>query len=156
MKNRIFILFLIAILTLTLCACHPSVEERLDAVEDTIENRADQAEDALEDALDQARSPGPATAGTEPPALSAAPDSGPAGTAAAATEPVPTLTPEEAEAIALAHAGFTAEQVKHLHTEYDWDDGAPEYEVQFRVDRWEYEYDIHAETGAIRSYDKDD
>ena len=30
-----------------------------------------------------------------------------------------------------------------------------EYEVDFRVDCWEYDYDIDAQTGEIRSWDKD-
>ena len=66
------------------------------------------------------------------------------------------LTPAEAEAIALAHAGFSADQVTRLRTEYDIDDGVPQYEVEFRVDRWEYDYEIHALTGAVLSFDKDD
>lgn len=112
MKNRTFILFLIASLVITLSACQAA---------------------------------GPATGGT-------------AGT----TEPEATkpteaqlLTAQEAQAIALTEAGFTAEQVTFLRTEYDVDDGVKEYEVEFRVEDWEYEYTIHAETGAILSTDKD-
>lgn len=65
------------------------------------------------------------------------------------------LTAEEAEAIALEHAGLTADQVKNLRTERDYERGKPEYEVDFRQDRWEYDYRIDAETGNIISYDKD-
>ena len=67
-----------------------------------------------------------------------------------------TITAEEAESIALEHAGFTADEVTGLHSQYDLDDGVPEYEVEFRADGWEYEYEIHAETGDIRAYDRDD
>lgn len=67
-----------------------------------------------------------------------------------------TITREEAEKIALEHAGFTAEQVTGLRTEYEIDDGVPRYEVQFRQGRWEYDYEINANTGAILSYDRDD
>lgn len=66
------------------------------------------------------------------------------------------VTREQAEAIALAHAGFTADQVKRLRTEYEIDDGIPRFEVQFRQGRWEYDYEINADTGAILSYDRDD
>lgn len=67
-----------------------------------------------------------------------------------------TITGEEAERIALEHAGFTADQVTRLRTEFETDDGVPRYEVRFRQDRWEYDYEIDANTGAILSYDRDD
>lgn len=66
------------------------------------------------------------------------------------------LTREEAQTIALKHAGLTADQVTRLRTEYEIDDGIPRYEVTFLQRRWEYDYEIHADTGAILSYDKDD
>ena len=66
------------------------------------------------------------------------------------------LTKEDAEIIALEHAGFTAEQVSQLRVEYEIDDGIPQYDVEFREGRWEYSYEIHAETGAILSFEKDD
>ena len=66
------------------------------------------------------------------------------------------LTKAEAENIALMHAGVTAEQVKGLRSEYDFDDGVAHYDVEFRVGQWEYEYEIHAETGAVLSFEKDD
>lgn len=66
------------------------------------------------------------------------------------------ITAEEAQSIALKHAGLTADQVTGLRAEYDMDDGVPEYEVEFRQGNWEYEYEIHAQTGEIRSYDRDD
>ena len=66
------------------------------------------------------------------------------------------ITAEEAQAIALSHAGFTAEQVSFLRTEPELRDRVPHYDVEFRVDRWEYEYEIHAETGEILSFERDD
>lgn len=65
------------------------------------------------------------------------------------------LTADEAKAIALNHAGLTENQVTGLRAEYDVDDGIPEYEVEFRQGKTEYDYEIHAETGEIRSWDKD-
>lgn len=63
------------------------------------------------------------------------------------------LTREEAEAVALQHAGFTADQVVYLRTEYEIDDGVPQYQVEFRRGSWEYSYAIHADTGAILSFE---
>ena len=73
------------------------------------------------------------------------------------TEPAPAqeLTREEAQAIALAHAGFTADQVTGLRTHRDKDDRTPTYEIEFRVGRTEYEYELHAETGRILDFDRD-
>ena len=73
-----------------------------------------------------------------------------------AAEPeVKKLTATQAKSIALAHAGLTEGQVKGLRAEYDRDDGRPEYDVEFRVGSTEYEYEIHAETGKILSWDKE-
>ena len=65
------------------------------------------------------------------------------------------LTKEEAISIALADAGLGQDQVTGLRVEFDYDGGVPEYEVDFRHGGYEYDYEIHAETGAIRSRDKD-
>lgn len=66
-----------------------------------------------------------------------------------------TITREQAQNIALEDAGLTADQVTRLRTEYEIDDGIPRYEVRFRQGPWEYDYEIHAETGRILSRDKD-
>ena len=72
-------------------------------------------------------------------------------------EPKPErLTKEQAQTIALDHAGLTIEQVMGLETEYDVDDGVPEYSVEFYADGWEYDYEIHAETGKILNWKRDD
>ena len=70
-------------------------------------------------------------------------------------KPAAKRTAEEAKAAALKHAGLTASQVKGLRAEYDVDDGVPEWEVEFYADGMEYDYEIHAETGKIRSWDKE-
>ena len=66
------------------------------------------------------------------------------------------LTAAEAEQIALAHAGFDRSDVTRLRTETDYERTGKEYEVSFRVGRWEYEYDISAATGKILEWEKDD
>ena len=144
MKIRTCTTLLIALLTVSLLAgCSAeAVETKLDAVEDAAEQRLDTVEDAVEAVVIQPVTPEP--------------------TAPAETQPLPDvpqaaegLTAENAQAIALEHAGLTADQVTHLRAEFDRDDGIPEYDVEFRQDRWEYEYEIHAETGAILSAEKD-
>ncbi len=71
------------------------------------------------------------------------------------TQPAAKLTAENAKALALAHAGLTEQQVNGLRAEYDRDDGIPVFEVEFYADGYEYDYDIHAETGVILSWDKE-
>ena len=76
--------------------------------------------------------------------------------ATTATEPAAkTLTKDEAIQIALAHAGLTADQVQGLRAHLDDDDRTPEWEVEFRADRMEYEYSIHAESGKILEWEKE-
>ena len=75
---------------------------------------------------------------------------------ASGTHANPALTLEEAQNIALKHAGFAADQVTALHTEYEIEHGVPQYDVEFHHGAWEYDYVIHADTGEILSYSKDD
>lgn len=72
----------------------------------------------------------------------------------AATEPRQ-ITKEEAVSIVLKHANLTEDQVTRLHTEFGYDDGHPEYDVDFHSGGYEYDYEIHAETGKIITWDKD-
>ena len=65
------------------------------------------------------------------------------------------LSKDKAISIALKHAGLEKSQVTRLKAEYDVDDGVPEWEVEFRVGNYEYEYEIHGKTGKIRSWDKE-
>ena len=94
-----------------------------------------------------------------PAVISAAPAAIPAEPAPAAPAPAeaasPYLSREEAIAIALKNAGLEESQVTRLKAEFDYDDGRPEYDVEFKHDGWEYEYEIHAESGKILRSDKD-
>ena len=69
--------------------------------------------------------------------------------------PQPELTEDQAFAIALEHAGLTAEQVSYLNAHLDRDDGRWVYEIEFREGRTEYEYAVNASNGKIVDYDKD-
>ena len=65
------------------------------------------------------------------------------------------LTHSEAEQAALAHAGLQAQEVVFSRTEYDIDDGVPEWEIEFRCGDYEYGYTVHAEDGRILNYERD-
>lgn len=66
------------------------------------------------------------------------------------------LSKEDATAIALDHARISAEQVNHVSVELDFDDGRPEYEIEFIYNTRKYEYNIHGESGRIISFERDD
>ncbi len=59
------------------------------------------------------------------------------------------ITLEEAMEIALSHAGVNAEDARFEDRDFDVEDGTPYYELEFAANGFEYEYDIHAVTGAI-------
>lgn len=71
------------------------------------------------------------------------------GTATAA------ITQAKAKEIALKHAGLSASQVTFITAKLDWEDGRQVYEVEFYSGNREYDYEIDAATGEIRSYDYD-
>lgn len=132
-----FTLMLCTVCLLLGCSARETVR-KLDAAEDTVEQRIDAAEDAAEDAIRDAVLPAQAP------------------TANAPANQTDMISPEKAQEIALAQAGFTADQVTRLQVEFEYDNRIPQYDVSFREDRWEYEYEIHAETGEILSWEKDD
>lgn len=65
------------------------------------------------------------------------------------------ITSEDAEAIALSHAGLTAEQIDRISSKLDPDDGILQYDVEIRVGQTEYDYEIDAVTGEILSFEQD-
>ena len=62
---------------------------------------------------------------------------------------------EAAKAAALAHAGLSEAQVSKVKCELDREDGRVVYEVEFKFDGLEYEYEIDAAAGAVVKYDKE-
>lgn len=150
MKYRLFAILLAFVLLLSMTACSAAGAARsLDAAEDRVEEKLDAVEDTVENAIRNAVAPAPASTQSAP-----AP-SKPASTASAPTQAAAALTKEDAEKVALDYAGFTADQVQRLRTEYEIDDGIRQYDVQFYEGDWEYEFEISAEDGRILSYDKD-
>ena len=69
---------------------------------------------------------------------------------------MPVLTTEKAQAIALAYLGLQENQITGLKTEVEEENGVLRYDVQFRHGRWEYEFQINAQTGQILSSERDD
>lgn len=65
------------------------------------------------------------------------------------------ISASEAESTALKHAGISAENALGLSSRLDYDDGVAEYDIDFCHDGIEYDYDIDAESGGVRSIDKD-
>lgn len=61
----------------------------------------------------------------------------------------------EAEKIALAHAEVKASDVSFVKTELDYDNGRPEYELEFVSDSYKYEYDINAADGSILKFSRE-
>lgn len=128
MKIRLFSLFLAAVLAApAMTGC-----QQVRSAGRAVERGAESAGDAVMQALD------------------------PTAATASAKHTEPALTLEEAQNIALEHAGLTADQVTALHTEYDTEHGIAQYDVEFHHEAWEYDYEIHADTGKILSYSKDD
>lgn len=65
------------------------------------------------------------------------------------------ISAESAKSIAYEHAAVKASEVKHSKAELDRDDMVVHYDVEFVVGKYEYEYEINAETGKIIAYDKE-
>ena len=140
MKRQSVAILLVLTLLLSLSACvGADAVQVLDIVEDKAEAKLEAAAHKLEESL-------PKAAAAPEPTIAAAP---------VEKLPADALTREEAEKIALDHVGFTANQVTRLRTEYEIDDGLPQFDIEFIQGDWEYEFEIHAENGQILSYDKD-
>ncbi len=60
-----------------------------------------------------------------------------------------TITRERAIEIALEAAGFRRDVVLDLEAELDRERSGLYWEVSFETPKYEYSYDIHAETGAV-------
>lgn len=63
------------------------------------------------------------------------------------------ISEADAKKIAMEHAGVKEEDISYFKLKLDTDDGIVEYDIKFYVGNTEYEYDIDAVTGTIRSFD---
>lgn len=112
----------------------------------------------------QAVAPQPATqaATAQPTAQSASDQTLTAAKTAATAAPTVTspatsatgvITESRALEIAYTHAGVKPEDILFSKVKLEYDDGVQEYDVNFFTQGKEYDYDILASTGEIRSYD---
>lgn len=127
--KKLISLFMILSLLVVFASCR-----KLHQAEEYLDHKLDLAEEQVEQAVQEAISP------TVSPEITASSEG---------------ITEAEAQAIALEHAGLTEADVSRLEVRKDFDDGRQEYDVEFHVDRLEYEYEIDAVTGKILSFDKD-
>lgn len=65
------------------------------------------------------------------------------------------LTAEEAQAMALAHAGLTGDEAAFTKWELEWEDGRQVYDIEFCAAGTEYGCEIDAATGAVVKFDCD-
>ena len=127
--KKLISLFMILSLLVVFAGCR-----KLQQAEEYLDHKLDVAEEQVEQAVQEAISP------TVSPEITASSEG---------------ITEAEAQAIALEHAGLAEADVSRLEVRKDFDDGRQEYDVEFHVDRLEYEYEIDAVTGKILSFDKD-
>ena len=127
--KKLISLFMILSLLVVFAGCR-----KLHQAEEYLDHKLDVAEDQVEQAVQEAISP------TVSPEIVSSSEG---------------ITEAEAQAIALEHAGLTEADISRLEVRKDFDDGRQEYDVEFHVDRLEYEYEIDAVTGKILSFDKD-
>lgn len=145
MKKSVFVFFLIVVLAaFALAGC-----QTVQAAQEPIPAAAAPTEPPKADII-PTEAPKADITSTE------APKAAPAAETPLPAPAEPAIAREEAEKIALDHAGFAADQVKRLRTEYEIARGIPHYDVEFDEGRWEYDYEIDAVTGEILSFEKDD
>lgn len=65
------------------------------------------------------------------------------------------ITAEQAKDIALKHANLTADKITHYKSELDFDDGVKHYDIEFKADGYEYDYEIQADNGKILKSEKE-
>ena len=89
------------------------------------------------------------------------PSSQPPASAQPAPSPAPSqpasmyIGMDRAKAIALEHAGLTDSRVIFTHLSMGREDGRMVYEVEFRLNGTEYEYEIDASTGQVLKAEQD-
>ena len=65
------------------------------------------------------------------------------------------ISGDRAKSIALQYAGVSASQASRFEIELSYDDGVPEYDIEFHAGGYEYNVDVDARTGAVRDYEKE-
>ncbi len=65
------------------------------------------------------------------------------------------ISRDQALESALTHAGEKADSIRNLEVEMDFDDGFMVYSIEFDTDKYEYEYEINAKSGAVVEFEKE-
>ena len=78
-----------------------------------------------------------------------------AGTAQAEEPGDGQISLEKAKGIVLADAGLANGDVTFTKAKLDYEDGIAVYDIEFYTAAYEYEYEVNASTGGIRSKDKE-
>ena len=131
LSSMISLVLLVLVIALAAgCSSLYQAEQAVDQIEEQMEQKADQVEEQLENAAKPPVSP-------------------------AVTQNAAALTLEQAQEIALNHAGVSAANADFIRVELDYDDGIKVYEIEFDAGDFEYEYEINAKSGKIRDYDKE-
>lgn len=73
-------------------------------------------------------------------------------TAATQTAPGAQISAEDAKAIALEHAGVSAQEAQRMEMGFDNEHGRSVYEFEWHVGRTEYSCDVDANTGEVVGY----
>lgn len=72
-------------------------------------------------------------------------------------DPAPSyISLERAKEIAKSHAGLSGASVDYDDEDFDIEDGVPVYEIEFEYNDVDYEFVIHAISGQVLEYDRDD
>ena len=89
-------------------------------------------------------------------AAPAAESAAPASAETTAPEPAAaSIDEEQAKAIALKDAGVSEDDVTFMQVQADFENGVSVFDVEFIAGDTEYDYEIDAATGEIRSKDRD-
>lgn len=65
------------------------------------------------------------------------------------------ITIDQAKAIVLNASGFNEANVTFVKQKQDYDDGMPEYEIEFVANNMKYEFEVNGVTGAITKQEID-
>ena len=76
-------------------------------------------------------------------------------TAASSSAGTEYITAETAKQAALKHAGVSEGDARRMETGFDYEHGTAVYEIEWKVGRTEYSYEINASTGEVVTFEAD-
>ena len=76
-------------------------------------------------------------------------------TAASSSAGTEYITSETAKQAALKHAGVSEGDARRMETGFDYEHGTAVYEIEWKVGRTEYSYEINASTGEVVTFEAD-